>query len=307
METIMRSFFVKLNKSGLPRQLSIPTNGADWEAEDFQAPRPRLRNPQNKPLETDIPEHGDRIYVWTNYDGAGLTAVGKIKTITENSEGIAFLLSDVELLGPPYLQFQSDKESRTINRGNFKEHADGFLLSAHKDRRVKSWQLSEDDISYITSVLRRSSNWNDAARDALDDIAVAESDIKDLPETERTALIKARIGQGIFRENLLSYWNGCAVLGDLPHYCLRASHIKPWRDCSNKERLDHFNGLLLSPNLDHFFDAGLIGFDDRQILRSPRLDAATAERLSIRGNLTLRKLDDRHKAYLAWHRKEVFK
>jgi 5-methylcytosine-specific restriction protein A len=43
---------------------------------------------------------------------------------------------------------------------------------------------------------------------------------------------------------------------------LKASHIKPWRDSDNAERLDIYNGLLLIPNLDSAFDKGYISFDD---------------------------------------------
>ncbi|QDV39293.1 HNH endonuclease [Tautonia plasticadhaerens] len=67
--------------------------------------------------------------------------------------------------------------------------------------------------------------------------------------TERRALVLSRVGQGQFRDSLMSVWGGrCAVTGlDLP-VLLRASHIKPWRDSDNRERLDAYNGLLLSPS-----------------------------------------------------------
>ena len=53
---------------------------------------------------------------------------------------------------------------------------------------------------------------------------------------------------------------------------LRASHIKPWRACSDKDRLDPNNGILLSANLDALFDSGLISFDDNgKILISKRV------------------------------------
>lgn len=42
---------------------------------------------------------------------------------------------------------------------------------------------------------------------------------------------------------------------------LRASHAKPWRHCSDSERLDPDNGLPLVATLDALFDAGLITFD----------------------------------------------
>ena len=76
--------------------------------------------------------------------------------------------------------------------------------------------------------------------DPFEDVARAGADLNTLPDTERTALIKSRIGQGIFREKLEKYWRGgCAVTECTLPAVLRASHIKPWRDSSNEERLDH--------------------------------------------------------------------
>ena len=47
--------------------------------------------------------------------------------------------------------------------------------------------------------------------------------------------------------------------------------MKPWAKCaSDDERLDVFNGLLLSANLDAAFDAGLVTFDDAGLMYAPR-------------------------------------
>ena len=49
-------------------------------------------------------------------------------------------------------------------------------------------------------------------------------------------------------------------LGEVP----LASHTKPWSACTHVERLDPFNGLMLTPNLDGAFDGGLVTFDAAQ-------------------------------------------
>jgi putative restriction endonuclease len=41
-----------------------------------------------------------------------------------------------------------------------------------------------------------------------------------------------------------------------------ASHIKPWCESTNEERLNGENGLLLTPSIDHLFDRGFISFED---------------------------------------------
>lgn len=48
-------------------------------------------------------------------------------------------------------------------------------------------------------------------------------------DTERDALIKARVGQSGYRDDLLAYWGGYAVTDCSVPELLRASHIKPWR------------------------------------------------------------------------------
>ena len=127
-------------------------------------------------------------------------------------------------------------------------------------------------------------------------------------ETECDALIKVRIGQGGYRQALIDYWAGCAVTGYNNPTMLRASHAKPWRYATNDERIDPFNGLLLTPNLDLAFDQGLVTFaEDRQLLISSRMDAPSVALLGINPNMALQKLDVRHQPYLAWHRELVFK
>ena len=62
----------------------------------------------------------------------------------------------------------------------------------------------------------------------------------------------------------------CRITGVTTEEHLRASHCKPWRDASNEERLDGENGLLLTPNIDHLFDRGFIGFEDNgDVIVSP--------------------------------------
>jgi hypothetical protein len=92
-------------------------------------------------------------------------------------------------------------------------------------------------------------------------------------ETEATVLRQARIGQGRFRSDLLNFWQGQCILTDVAvPELLRASHIKSWSESNHKERLDPFNGLLLSVHLDALFDRAIITFSDSgEMLVSTRL------------------------------------
>ena len=128
--------------------------------------------------------------------------------------------------------------------------------------------------------------------------------------TEAIREVVQRVGQDIFRRNLIVYWGGrCAVTGLELVDVLRASHIKPWSDCeSDVERLDVFNGLLLAPHLDALFDKGWVTFsDDGELLRSPQLEEHHLTLLGLdRVGLHRCQLADGHRRYLAWHRAKVF-
>ena len=134
------------------------------------------------------------------------------------------------------------------------------------------------------------------------------ADIQEYSSSKREAIVKARIGQGRFRQSLIEYWSACAVTGCKDDVLLRASHIKPWRDATPEECLDLYNGLLLSPALDVCFDSGYVSFDDKGgILISESLTADDAKALGINSKMRLRRVGAKHKKYLAFHREHVFK
>ncbi|MBF0154002.1 MAG: HNH endonuclease [Magnetococcales bacterium] len=132
-----------------------------------------------------------------------------------------------------------------------------------------------------------------------------------LPKTtEAERLVVQRVGQNVFRNGLLDYWEGaCAITGLVITELLRASHIKPWADCeTDAERLDVFNGLLLAPHLDAAFDGGFITFDDAgMVIESDLLDLKSIGILGFDRSLQLRRINDKHRHFLTWHRKMVFR
>lgn len=142
---------------------------------------------------------------------------------------------------------------------------------------------------------------------ALDDLETHAGDLELAPETEREAIAKARLGQGKFRKALLEEWKGCSVTGVFLPSVLKASHIKPWRVSNNFERLDRFNGLLLLPQYDELFDAGLITFSDKGfILISRALSGVSLPLLGIDAKNRLRHIRAAHKPYLDYHRTRIF-
>ena len=128
-------------------------------------------------------------------------------------------------------------------------------------------------------------------------------------QTECETRIKARLGQQKYREGLFDIWdNACDVTGLSIPSLLRASHAKPWKVATDAERLDPYNGFLLSPDMDALFDSGLITFsDDGQMLHSPHLPDAARQALNLDRYTRLRlPPHPRHLPYLAYHRGHVF-
>ena len=124
--------------------------------------------------------------------------------------------------------------------------------------------------------------------------------------TEIETLIKARQGQGRFRQKLLELYPNCPLTGLDVRSLLIASHIKPWSKCNNEERLDPFNGLMLAPNVDALFDSGLITFEtDGTIKISPKIDPENQKRLGISPDIKL-KIRPKSKKYFEYHRNHVF-
>lgn len=122
-------------------------------------------------------------------------------------------------------------------------------------------------------------------------------------QTETNALVKSRLGQGVFRDGLLRLWGGCAVTGYRRPALLRASHIKPWRVSSNRERLDPYNGLLLQPTIDLLFDKGFVSFDRKgKLIRAPTLTADELEWLGVNPQAELRKVPNNTLGYMDYHR-----
>ena len=126
--------------------------------------------------------------------------------------------------------------------------------------------------------------------------------------TEVERLRKERIGQDIFREALMLFWDGaCAVTGVRHPRLLRASHIVPWAECeTDAERLNVHNGLLLAAHLDAAFDAHLISFGiDGQIRFGPKLSGEDIAAAGFTPEMRLRRTDSKTEVRLALHRTKV--
>lgn len=182
-----------------------------------------------------------------------------------------------------------------------------------------SWLVTAYDWSDGTFVIRRQAGTttrvSPVAATMLGDEREDDDLARDLQElaerqlapTTRSALVNARLGQGRFRSQLMDAWDqACAATGCAIGALLRASHIKPWRDSTDEERLDPENGLLLTANLDALFDRGMITFeDDGLLVLTPAIGEDVAAELRLPERLR-KPLSEKQRAYLADHRERIF-
>jgi hypothetical protein len=168
---------------------------------------------------------------------------------------------------------------------------------------LTDYQLREDSPSEFVFKINALSSEVDAFKDVREHAA----EYKTLAVTEQEQVVVSRLGQGNFRRNVIRLWGSCSVTGLQNVGLLRASHIKPWRDSSNDERLTPYNGLLLIPDYDFLFDRGYITFKNSgDVLVSSRLSPFACKVFDLRDDLRLRRVFPQNKEYLEFHRSQVF-
>ena len=143
-------------------------------------------------------------------------------------------------------------------------------------------------------------------------VAEAEEPFEEKNEYEkvRSEIRKAREGQGTYRKNLLDQCPICPITKISDERLLIASHIKPWAASDDKEKVDPYNGYMLSPLIDKLFDRGFITFtENKRLVLSPQLTRFTWSNIGLRENTfyPMLLMDDKRIEYLKFHNSSVFK
>ena len=123
-------------------------------------------------------------------------------------------------------------------------------------------------------------------------------------KTTRDAIIKSRVGQGRFREDVLGLWNNtCPITKVNQPDLLIASHILSWQLSNDEEKLDEYNGFPLSPSVDKLFDRGFISFSNTgEMLISEKISIDTVQKLGVNINTKINGLKKENLKYLKRHR-----
>lgn len=126
-------------------------------------------------------------------------------------------------------------------------------------------------------------------------------------ETNRSILV--RTAQGKYRKDALALWgNRCAVTGVAEPKVLIASHIKPWRESKDEERVDARNSLILSPTYDKLFDLGFITFkpNNGKIILSSAISPGNWDKLKIDDSRELKMIPQGTERFLDYHNNHIF-
>lgn len=192
------------------------------------------------------------------------------------------------------------------------------LISSHKEyfNKFVRWSLPNDRFLFALSLSNITSNTRTDFDSVVSEQKEAEDDAHeasvaartDIVATTKKQLINARSGQGVFRTNVLGMeHHRCRITGEDNEKHLRASHIKPWRSCSDEEKLNGENGLALAPHVDHLFDKGYISFsDDGYLMTSKELNIETLHRWGINEKINVGTFSRSQILFIEYHRENVF-
>ena len=129
-------------------------------------------------------------------------------------------------------------------------------------------------------------------------------------EIRNNEISRARVGQGKYRELLLEQCRFCPITMISDERLLIASHIKPWAASTDDEKIDPYNGYILSPLFDKLFDRGFITFTEkRHLILSDFISPYTWKQINVKNGAFIKALpmDDKRMEYLNFHHESVFK
>ena len=188
-----------------------------------------------------------------------------------------------------------------------------YLTELPQDFAEKLLELIGDDVNSILQQADEAKGLVLLPEEAVDERLIQLiRKRKDISDTEKETIIKARNGQGRFRQDVLDLHKSCPFTGIADENFLKAGHIKPWSKCStNEERLDPLNGLSLTPTADHLFDKGYISFDmEGKAIFSNAISQSDLKSLGFSSERSVYRIvihDEKQLGYLAFHRNNIFK
>jgi putative restriction endonuclease len=238
-----------------------------------------------------------------NWDYAGWRIEVGFKEIPKPFRPRDFNHQVQPLLAGKYAPLKADGNGNQAYLFKINEHLGMFLASKAGTMATRiaaiANQVHEETGNYF--VQQKQQHWEDVIEERI--IQTVSS------ETTRVALIESRVGQGRFRKELSKVEKQCRITKVDRFEHLIASHIKPWRDGDNDERLDPENGLMLTPTIDHLFDRGFITFDEQgQVLIAEVADEVSLKKMGVSPivDSMSKGFSEGQRGYLDYHREFIF-
>lgn len=245
-------------------------------------------------------EAGDTAYLYSGQPEQLIRYKCKVveSSIRDDGDTLFIIELDYEFKKPIKLKEMEPyglKQKRVpVIKGSSKPELFAYLKEREESEQLHSTESFNDPSPKISE--KASSEINEL-----------EKGIEALRGAEKDAVVKQRLGQSIFKKNLLEKYYSCCLCGMDELGLLIASHIKPWSKSNDKEKLDTNNGLLLCPAHDKAFDLGYISFDENgSIMISKTLNKHNRKMLNIDEQKSIR-IDEQMKKYMDYHRKNKFK
>ncbi len=226
----------------------------------------------------------------------------------EDGYNVDLEIINLEFLVKPYNHSEEIKKFKENEGKYFPFKEDGFIVQGY------TYKISTEFAKYLFSLVKLYGNErlvqeynnkieNYQLEDMEKNILYIEEE-KCITGEEKESIIKVRINQNIFRQKLLNL--ECKLCGFSNEKLLIASHIKPWSESDDIEKLHIYNGFLFCPHHDKVFDKFLISFEDSgKIIISQKLSVEDRILLNLRDDMKI-KLSDGNKKYLKWHREKFF-
>lgn len=256
---------------------------------------------------------GDIVFFRTNdeekyecFDGFGRVIKKEInKELSKNLwndflyENIIFI-DKLVIFDKPFRLSKNKEKLLSLNFGNMWHNGYDMFREWQLKEKDLDIKIQEDLVNYFYKfshkVFYDINKMNEVVLEINEDI-----------RTEREAFFKERIGQSLLKEKLLKEKRNCELCGINKKELLIASHIKPWSESNDVERLDINNVLLLCPTHDKLFDKGYISFkNDGKIIISDELDEINRTFSNVNSEMKIT-IKEEQKKYLEYHRKEILK
>ena len=211
------------------------------------------------------------------------------------------------------LQFTPDEVTKYRVNSDYNIVSDSAILITKEDRtflidypsRSNIWYGDDNTNERVIQYIQSYESQRNSIINGIDNTE------KQLVGKEKEAVVKVRVNQSKFREKLLKKFDcKCCLCGVNMPELLTASHIKPWSDSDENEKLSSDNGLLLCPNHDRLFDSGYISFDDSgNIIISSKIDESNKMFLNINSDMRINEkyFSEEMLFFIRFHRSKIFK